>query len=235
MKRALDPALILGLLAAFAASPAVATPPGMGACCVEGLCYVDSEADCAADGGLYLGDGTNCGGVSCACEEDLADSQVFPGDGAESGPELSYTDNGDGTVTDNNTLYMWEVKTLAQADGCLGDGGDGLHALYGSCTWDQAAEAWLDALNAEGGTGYAGYSDWRLPNAKELHSIVDYGHFSPVIDPVFGPTVPHYYWSATAYANNVGYAQYVDFDNGYMSARYKSGIYMAVRAVRGGP
>lgn len=56
------------------------------------------------------------GGVPECVEE----SQVFPGDGYPNpdalgvsghGPPLSYTDNGDGTATDNNTKKMWELKT----------------------------------------------------------------------------------------------------------------------------
>jgi hypothetical protein len=60
------------------------------------------------------------------CEADLAgceaDCQIFPGDGQDNnppldfglpdhGPALSYTNNLDGTVTDNNTGFMWEEKT----------------------------------------------------------------------------------------------------------------------------
>jgi hypothetical protein len=54
-----------------------------------------------------------------ACEAELAscrEQQVFtfPGDG-QTGAMLSYTDNGDGTFTDDNTGLMWEIK-LAQDD-----------------------------------------------------------------------------------------------------------------------
>lgn len=75
-------------------------------------------------------------------------------------------DNGDGTVTDSNTGLMW-MKA---------DNGKGV-------TWEQAL------AYAENST-YAGYSDWRLPNAKELQYIVDYARSpdttkSPAIDPVF--------------------------------------------------
>lgn len=55
-----------------------------------------------------------CQGNLDTCEDDLAaceaGAQVFPGDGAGNGPALSYTDNSDGTFTDNNTNFVWEKK-----------------------------------------------------------------------------------------------------------------------------
>ena len=63
-------------------------------------------------------------------------------------------DNGDGTVTDLNTGLMWEVKAPGAAT-CLGD----LHAVNAACTWSEVTGVWIDALNAEGSTGYAGHSD----------------------------------------------------------------------------
>ncbi len=78
-------------------------------------------------------------------------------------------DNGDGTVTDRATGLMWQ-----QAD-------------------DGAARDWQGALACAEGLELAGYGDWRLPNAKELQSIVDYMRApdvtgSPAIDPVFSTT-----------------------------------------------
>jgi len=75
-------------------------------------------------------------------------------------------DNGDGTITDSNTGLMW-MKI---------DSGKGM-------TWEEAL------AYAENST-YAGYSDWRLPNAKELQYLVDYTRSpdttkSPAIDPIF--------------------------------------------------
>lgn len=64
-----------------------------------------------------------------------------------------YQDNGDGTVTDRATGLMWQQT----------DSGTGL-------LWSNAL-AYAQQKNAE---NYLGYSDWRLPNAKELHSIVNY-------------------------------------------------------------
>lgn len=61
-----------------------------------------------------------------------------------------FVDNADGTITDNSTGLMWQ-----QADDGLG-------------------RDWQNALSYAESLSLAGYSDWRLPNAKELHSIVDY-------------------------------------------------------------
>ncbi|MCM2370299.1 Lcl C-terminal domain-containing protein [Aporhodopirellula aestuarii] len=70
-----------------------------------------------------------------------------------------FHDNGDGTVTDQATGLTW----LQGDSGTLkaGDHHDG------KLNWQQAL-AWAESLE------FAGHSDWRLPNAKELQSIVDY-------------------------------------------------------------
>ena len=99
-----------------------------------------------------------------------------------------FRDNGDGTVSDRATGLMW-----AKADSKVG------------MNWE-AALAWVQKKNAE---RYLGCSDWRLPNAKELQSIVDYTRApavtqSPAIDPVFQTTkladgeYP-YFWSSTTH------------------------------------
>ncbi len=84
----------------------------------------------------------------------------------------SFTDNGDETITDKATKLMWS-KT---------DSGSGMD-------WEHAL-AWAQQKNAE---NYLGHSDWRVPNIKELQSIVDYSRSpattnSPAIDPVFQTT-----------------------------------------------
>ena len=61
-----------------------------------------------------------------------------------------FVDNGDGTVTDNATGLMWSQDDNAEA-----------------INWEMAL-AYADAATI------AGYDDWRLPNIKELQSIVDY-------------------------------------------------------------
>jgi hypothetical protein len=118
-----------------------------------------------------------------------------------------FKNNGDGTITDEATGLMW-----SQADS--GQGMD----------WEDAL-AWVQQKNNE---NYLGYSDWRLPNAKELQSIVDYSRSpsatgSAAIDPLFEITTITdergiedypYYWSGTTHikANGIGdAAAYVSF------------------------
>ena len=83
-----------------------------------------------------------------------------------------FEDNGDGTVTDHATGLMW-----AQQDS------------GGVMDWEAALD-WASARNTE---AYLGHDDWRLPNAKELQSLIDYTR-SPdaggtaAIDPLFSCT-----------------------------------------------
>ncbi len=121
-----------------------------------------------------------------------------------------FTANGDGTITDNATGLMWSQD----------DSGAGMN-------WEDAL-AWVEQKNAE---NYLGYSDWRLPNAKELQSIVDYGRSpdttnSAAIDPVFnasritneaGQVDYPFYWSSTTHLRADGSgraAVYVAFGRG---------------------
>ena len=80
-----------------------------------------------------------------------------------------FRDNGDGTVTDRATGLMWMKND------------------------SKIAMTWEDALKYAENMVFAGYSDWRLPNAKELQYIVDYTQSpdttgSPAIDPIFSTT-----------------------------------------------
>jgi hypothetical protein len=104
-----------------------------------------------------------------------------------------FVDNGDGTVTDGATGLMWAQD----------DSGEGM-------SWEVAL-GYVEDRNAE---AYLGYDDWRLPNAKELQSIVDYTRSpgttgSAAIDPIFGTTTVQneaceddfaWYWSGTTHA-----------------------------------
>ena len=167
----------------------------------------------------------------------LTDAPVRDDGSVRAGGALSYQNNRDGTITDLNTGLMWEQKIRDIV------GGEGLHDVGRVFPWDSAAPTiwdWLQEVNTEGGTGLGGHNDWRIPNVKELQSIVDYGTFNPAVDPAFnnGPgidpcsvaecslTVAGDYWSATTFASNPAAAWIVNFD--------LKGNTLVVRAVRGG-
>ena len=121
-------------------------------------------------------------------------------------PDGRYTDHSDGTVTDKITGLMWRQ---------CGEGQSGTDCSGGSAT----THTWRGALqipasvNTQG--GFAGYSDWRLPNIKELASLVEERCYSPAINlTLFPNTLSSYYWSASPYANYSAYAWSVYFNYG---------------------
>jgi hypothetical protein len=93
---------------------------------------------------------------------------------------------------------------------------------------------WEDAINHCETNNLAGYDDWRLPNRRELSSIVKFKSYEPAIDTNHFPnTESSYYWSSTACAYDSDSAWYINFQSGFIHYEYKtSGCY--VRAVRGG-
>jgi len=215
----------------------------------------------AKPGGLpqCLQELNTCSANLATCQTDLeaceaAPNAVFPGDGAGNGPALSYTDNGDGTATDNNTGLMWEVKDNA---GGIHDvdnvyswtssvtGADGtaftvfLATLNNKCDGDETTACTSNANCAgigNGLCGHAGHRDWRIPNVKELQSIVDYGTSNPLtIDPSFpGLTAANFYWSSTPFAAFFPSGVWVvSFGNGIWVSDSKESV-RNVRAVRGG-
>ncbi len=116
-----------------------------------------------------------------------------------------YSDNNDGTITDAATGLMW-----MQDD-------------------SNSSMVWQDALNYAENFEYAGYTDWRLPDAKELQGIVDYTKSpattnSATIDAIFNSTVIQneageddypWYWSSTTHES-----ESTDFEGGW-------GVYLA--------
>jgi hypothetical protein len=96
-------------------------------------------------------------------------------------PGADYTDNGDGTVTDNVTGLMWEQKT---DDGGPGD--------------KDNTYTWKDALAYCENLALAGYSDWRMPTPKEFERLVDLNKSSPSIDTAYFPNTSNgLYWTGT--------------------------------------
>lgn len=126
-----------------------------------------------------------------------------------------FTDNGDGTITDEGTGLMW-VKDP------INNPGAPFNAMM----------TWADAITNCEALDFAGHDDWRLPNIKELMSIADYANFNPAIDGTFFPnTQPDRYWSSTTSAGWTIGAWYVSFTSGTVSDDSKGNAYY-VRAVR---
>jgi hypothetical protein len=99
-----------------------------------------------------------------------------------------------------------------------------------------AAATWANALLFCEGSSFAGYTDWRLPNAIELQGIVNYGESAaPYINSAYFPgTVSAYHWTSTTYVPNTTRVWAVSFNNGVVGFGSKtSSIY--VRCVRAGP
>jgi hypothetical protein len=111
-------------------------------------------------------------------------------------------DNGDGTVTDRATGLMWQKADSGK-----------------TMDWEQAL-AYAEGLTC------GGHSDWRLPNAKELQSIVDYTHApdatdrrkrGPALASIFTLADPEsWFWTSTTHLDhNASFAVYVAFGQAF--------------------
>ncbi len=103
--------------------------------------------------------------------------------------------------------------------------------------------AWQEALDAAAALDYAGYDDWRLPNAHELSSLVDFGRFAPALDTGAFPDrlealAGPYFWSSTSDPTMPtgpdGRAFYVNIYDGHLYPWRKTADFM-VRPVRDAP
>jgi len=204
------------------------------------------------------------GQVSCWDFQGLPVSCAATGHDGETqaGVALSYVDNGDGTITDQNTDLMWEKKSYDSS----------LHDWTSTYTWDKADApndiwTWVTKLNntcandetvdctaggdadctgVGGMCGFANHRDWRIPNYKELLSILDLENVEPAVDPIFNTncasgctvttcscTSSSWYWASSSYAGYAIYAWLVYFKDGQVRFLHK-GVNDSVRAVRGG-
>ena len=132
-----------------------------------------------------------------------------------------FIDNGDGTISDRATGLMW--KMCSEPD-----------TQTGTCSGTHSKYTWANALTQCYNLNYAGHTDWRLPNAKELWSItsLEPGSVPYINQTAFPGTVSDYYWSSTTYPSNTDNALSVKFNGSYL---YNNGkTYSSyVRCVRG--
>lgn len=217
-------------------------------------------ASCVSQG-FGLG-GTLACTAGCSFDFSGCQAQAFPASGQTTaygagsdgdvlaGAPLSFVDNGDGTITDTNTGLMWEKKS---DDGSVHDWDD-------KYAWGMAGvpytmngpmvTVFLSTLNDVVGGGvncFAGHCDWRIPNRKELETLIDLEMFTPAVSAAFdNGCVPSCtvttcscvnqsssYWTSTTYQQAPPAAWVISFMVGQAFADIKSGDYY-VRAVRGG-
>jgi len=149
------------------------------------------------------------------------------------GAAHSFTDNGNGTVTDNTTGLMWEKLS---DDGTIHDKDTGY-------TWTTAVTTKVAALNS---TSFAGHNDWRLPNLSELETLRNLGAVTPATFSAFNAacapgctvttcscTQTGVYWSSSTYQNGPSLAWVVYFLEGTTTANLKTET-VYVRGVRAG-
>ncbi len=132
-------------------------------------------------------------------------------------PSPRFTDNGNGTVTDKLTGLIWTKNA---------------NLAGGTKTWQEALD-YVRTLN----TG--GHSDWRLPNRKELFSLIDYSKHNPPLPAeatqLFQNVQFGDYWSSTTYAANTSIGWFVNMFIGYVyiSSKSNSNYVWPVRSGQG--
>ena len=198
----------------------------------------------STSGGFKFPDGTvqaTAAGAASAPVEDTGQTECWDTDGnsrpcagtGEDGelqagvtwPSPRFTDNGDGTVTDNLTGLIWLKDANCPAE---------------TKTWQEALDWVKNPLNS-GGTACSGYvagtfTDWRLPNIKELLSLIDYGEFAPALPPghPFTNVQSSRYWSSTTDVTLKHLAMRVNTIIGWVDSQSKILDNTYVWPVRGG-
>lgn len=138
---------------------------------------------------------------------------------------VNFEDHGNGTITDNYTGLMWQRCAV---------GLTGTSCATGSIqemSWDTALQ-YVDTINTSG--GYAGYSDWRLPNIKELGTIVEYRCSNPAINTTIFPNTPSlWFWTLSPDVVNANNSLIISFTDGSNRNEYRPTMH-PVRLVRSG-
>jgi len=100
-------------------------------------------------------------------------------------PNSNFTDNADGTVTDNTTGLMWMRCSLGQ-------GWDG-----SACTGTANTYDWQNALSSAESNTFANQDDWYLPNVKELITIVEVACDGPAVNETIFSILSDLYWTSS--------------------------------------
>ncbi|KAB1156938.1 Lcl domain-containing protein [Flavobacterium luteum] len=124
---------------------------------------------------------------------------------------IHFTDNGDGTITDNLTQLIWQKVP------------------------NTSALTWENALKYAEGLSLGNSTDWRLPNIKELQSLNNELATNPsVFSPYFGNLGVYFYWSSTSLPNQTTKAWYWSTQFGITTYDTKTNANYVI-CVRGNP
>lgn len=118
-------------------------------------------------------------------------------------PRSDFIDHNDGTVTHKTTGLMWKKCS---------EGVSGEYCTIGS----PSVATWSQALQNANTSEFAGYSDWRIPNVKELSSIAENKCERPTINREVFPYFPENasYWTSTPSQRNSDYVWRIYFYEG---------------------
>jgi hypothetical protein len=131
-----------------------------------------------------------------------------------------FKDNADGTIIDENTGLIWQRCSFGLADDT-------------SCSGVTTLVTWTAALTYCSGLNLLGKT-WRLPNANELKSIVDFSRQNPALDATFFPaTSLSSYWSSSTVTGTVANAFTVTFASGNLNVSVLKSSSRDVRCVSG--
>ena len=140
-------------------------------------------------------------------------------------PDDRYRVHDNGTVTDKVTTLIWKQCPEGLSGSKCGVG------TIETLTWQDALER---AKTVNNGGGFAGSTDWRLPNRNELLSLSALDRYQPAINITVFPGTPSAgFWSTSPNASDSNYAWNVYFNYGYDSNDYRYNT-RRLRLVRGG-
>lgn len=142
---------------------------------------------CTTDVETCVVDVATCDGIPSALPPGRTGQTTSYGPGSDGevragGPErLFFVENGDGTITDNTTGLMWEMKDMS----------GGIHDAGYGFTWSTTATGDMDGTIATSflatlnSGSFAGHNDWRVPNLFEMMTLVNLEAGSPAIHSAF--------------------------------------------------
>jgi hypothetical protein len=164
------------------------TAEEVGCASEDGLCMVTPDIEVFEE---YTWKVQACANEECGSWSEPLDFKLTP---PASAGAPRFTDNEDGTVTDNATKLMWSKN-----------------ANVFSLTY-----TWQTAVDICKGVALGDHYDWRLPSLSELESLIDKGQSHPALPPgnPFMNVQSDYYWSSSTHDWDVGSAWGVDVGSG---------------------